>query len=194
MLDVLDPGYFQADELRQLGFAHIGEGVRIARSCTVVGRGNIRIGDHSRVDSYSVLVATGGPLRIGRNVHICAGCVLGARGGIELGDFSSLSHGVKILSAVDDYRGELMTNSTLPAELVGVQTAPVTIGRYVPVGVNSLILPGVTIGEGGALAAMSVATAALPAWTICGGNPAVPIRPRARDLLAAANRLERDGR
>lgn len=191
--DPLDPGYFQADELRQLGFAHVGKDVTVARTCTIVGRENIRIGDYSRIDSYVTIVATRGTLRIGRNVHVCSGCVIGARGGAVLDDFCSLSHGVKLLSAVDDYRGELMTNSTLPRTLVGVQQAPVRICRFVPVGVNSVILPGVTIAEGGAVAAMSVVATSLPEWTICGGNPAVPLRPRARTLLASAMRLADDG-
>jgi galactoside O-acetyltransferase len=99
------------------------------------------------------------------------------------GDFSSLSHGVRLLSAIDDFSGRRMTNSTVPEELLGVQSAPVKIGRYVPIGSGSIVLPGVEIGEGAAVGAMSVVPASLPEWRICSGNPAKPTGERARDLL-----------
>jgi galactoside O-acetyltransferase len=51
-------------------------------------------------------------LRVGSHVHIGIGCVVGSRGGVELGDFSSLSHGVRVLSAIDDFSGRHMTNSS----------------------------------------------------------------------------------
>jgi len=44
------------------------------------------------------------------------------------------------------------------------------------IGFNSIILKGVTIGEGAIVAAGSVVTKDVPAWTIVGGNPAKIIR------------------
>lgn len=179
------PGYYISQELRNMGFARVGEGVSIARNCTIVGLEHIAIGDDVRIDGYTTIVGVmGGGLCIGSNVHICSGCVLGARGKIELGDYSSLSHGVKLLSAVDDFGGDWMTNSTLPEWALHVQAAPIRIGRHVPIGSGSLILPGVVIGEGAAIAAMSVVSHSLPEWTICGGNPAAPLRHRSSNLLA----------
>lgn len=155
-MNLFDPGYFTSDELRQCGFARVGEGCAIARNCTILGLENITLGDWVRIDGYTTIVATRGTLRIGSHVHICSGCVIGARGSVELGDFSSLSHSVKVLSATDDFSGERMTNSTLPEEVLGVAVAPIKVGRYVPVGTGALLLPGTDIGEGGAIHAMSV--------------------------------------
>jgi acetyltransferase-like isoleucine patch superfamily enzyme len=186
MQNPFEPGYFLSEELRCLGFARVGEGVAVARNCTIVGLQNIVLGDFVRIDGYGSIIANAGTVRIGSHVHICSGCVLGARGGIELGDYSSLSHGVRILSAIDDFSGARMTNSTLPAKVLGVQTAPVKVGRHVPIGTGSVLLPGVTIGEGAAIAAMSLVSKSLPEWTICGGNPARPLRPRSRQLLDLA--------
>jgi galactoside O-acetyltransferase len=187
----LDPGYFRSEELRGMGFARVGEGSAVARTCTVVGVENVTIGDHVRIDGYTTIVATRGTLAIGNHVHICSGCVLGARGGIRIGDYASLSHGVKLLSAIDDWSGDGLTNSTVPADLVRIHAAPIVLGRFVPIGSNAVVLPGVVLGEGAALAAMSLAAGSLPEWTICGGNPAVALRPRARTLLDKAARLER---
>jgi acetyltransferase-like isoleucine patch superfamily enzyme len=83
-----------------------------------------------------------------------------------------------------------MTNSTLPPELLGVQAAPIQIGRYVPIGSGCIVLPGATVGEGSAVAAMSVVNRPLAEWTIYGGNPARELGPRSRDLLALARHFE----
>lgn len=188
---LFDPGYFISPELRQMGFARVGENSAVSRNCTIIGLPNITIGDNVRIDGFTSIIAPGGAVRIGSHVQIGIGCVLGAKGGIELEDYSSLSHGVRILTAVDDFGGRHMTNSTLPREVLGVQAAPVRIGRYVPVGAGSLILPGVEIGEGAAIGAMSLVRASLPGWRIFAGNPLQDMGERSRDLLSLAERLTR---
>jgi galactoside O-acetyltransferase len=177
-------GYFTSDELRAFHFARVGENCAIARNCTIIGLENITIGDNVRIDGFTSIIAPNGNVKIGSHVHVGIGCVLGARGGIELGDFSSLSHAVRIFSAIDDFGGRRMTNSTLPEEVLGVQSAPVKIGAYVPIGSGTLILPGVEIGEGAAVGAMSVVAHSLREWTIHAGNPAKAVGERSRDLLA----------
>ena len=52
----------------------------------------------------------------------------------------------------------------------------VTIGNNVWVGGNVVILPGVTIGDNAVIAAGSVVTKDVPAWTVAGGNPARVLR------------------
>lgn len=191
MSNPFDPGYFQAEELRQLGFARVGEGCAIARNATILGLENITLGDRVRIDGYTTMIAASGSIRIGSFVHICSGCVLGGRGEIEIADYASLSHGVKLLSAVDDFSGDRMTNSTLPDDVLRVQVAPIRIGAYSPLGSNVLVLPGVVIGEGTAVHAMSVVAQSLPEWMVCSGNPAAPIKSRSRDLLHYAAQLDR---
>lgn len=183
MSNPFDPGYYTSAELRAFGFARVGEHSMVARNCTIIGLANITIGDHVRVDGYSSLIAANGRLVIGSYVHIATGCMLGARGGIEIGDFASLSHGVRVFTAIDDFSGQRLSNATVPEQLTGIHTAPVRVGRYVPIGAGSMILPGVEIGEGAAMAAMSLVAQSLAAWTIYAGNPARPTGPRSRELL-----------
>lgn len=52
------------------------------------------------------------------------------------------------------------------------------IGNDVWIGMESLIMPGVTIGDGAIVAARSVVTKDVPPYTIVGGSPAKPIRRR----------------
>ena len=53
-----------------------------------------------------------------------------------------------------------------------VKKAPIRIGNDVWIGMRSIILKGVTIGDGAVIAAGSVVTRDVPAGTLYGGNPA----------------------
>ncbi|MEA5578730.1 CatB-related O-acetyltransferase [Anabaena sp. UHCC 0451] len=57
----------------------------------------------------------------------------------------------------------------------------IIIGNDVWIGYDSLIMPGVKIGDGAVIAASSVVVKDIPAYTIAGGNPAVPIKQRFSD-------------
>jgi acetyltransferase-like isoleucine patch superfamily enzyme len=57
-----------------------------------------------------------------------------------------------------------------------VDSAPIKICSDVWIGMNCVILKGVTIGEGAIVAAGSVVTKDVPAWSIVGGNPARVIK------------------
>ncbi len=60
--------------------------------------------------------------------------------------------------------------------------APITtIGNDVWIGRRAYIKPGITIGDGAIVAAMSVVTKDVPPYTIVGGNPARIIRKRFSD-------------
>ena len=179
-----NPGYYSSLELRSFGFARVGENSAVARNCTIIGLENIVIGDNVRIDGFSSIIAPKGRVKIGSWVHIATGCALGARAGIEIGDFSSLSQGVRLFSAIDDYSGRAMTSATLPPEVQRIHAAPVTLGKYVALGSGTLVLPGVEIGEGAAVGALSLVNQPLKPWTIYGGNPAKETAPRLRDLLA----------
>lgn len=184
-----DLGYLSSIELRAFPFARVGENSAIARNCTIIGLENIKIGDNVRIDGFTSIIASSGSVMIGSHVQIGIGCVLGARGGITVGDYSSLSSGVRILSAIDDFGGRHMAGSTLPDEVLGVHAAPVRIGKHVPIGAGTLILPGVNIEDGAAVGAMSMVNRSLKGWAIHSGNPVKEVGPRAQDVLALERRL-----
>jgi acetyltransferase-like isoleucine patch superfamily enzyme len=56
------------------------------------------------------------------------------------------------------------------------KTAPIVIADHVFIGMNSLVLKGVTIGEGSVIGAGSVVTKNIPGHVIAAGNPARIIR------------------
>ncbi|MGM3307152.1 CatB-related O-acetyltransferase [Anabaena sp. WFMT] len=57
----------------------------------------------------------------------------------------------------------------------------IIVGNDVWIGYDSLIMPGVKIGDGAIIAARSVVVKDIPPYTIAGGNPAVPIKQRFSD-------------
>lgn len=54
--------------------------------------------------------------------------------------------------------------------------APITLKKGCQIGMGSIIMPGVTIGEGAIVGARSVVTHDVPAWTIVAGSPAKVIK------------------
>jgi acetyltransferase-like isoleucine patch superfamily enzyme len=57
-----------------------------------------------------------------------------------------------------------------------LKTGPVKIGDNVWIGMNAVILKGVTIGDNSVVAAGAVVTRSVPSNTIVAGNPAVPVK------------------
>ena len=177
--------------LHELGFASVGKEVKIHPSAILVSIENIHIGNHSRIDAYTIITASS-PVRIGAYVHIGAGCYLAGGGGITVDDLSTLSQGVKIYSINDDYSGASLTNPTVPSIYKLVKEAPVHLGRHVIVGAGSVVLPGVNIAEGSAIGALSLVSQATAPWGIYGGTPTRRLKERRRDLLAVEKRFLQD--
>ena len=180
--------FYGSDELRELGFKRVGDDVQIHSRASVYCPENIELDDHVRIDDYTVIIASG-PLRIGSYVSIPNFCFIGSRAGITLEDFSTLAPGVRIFSASDDYHGHHLTNVTVPRELTGGLSAPVTIGRHAIIGANAVVLPGVTVGEGCAVGACSLVKSDLAPWGVYAGVPVKRVKERAKELLQLEARV-----
>ncbi len=169
-----------------MGFAALGQNVKISDKAAIYGAAQIQIGDHSRIDDFCVV---SGRVEIGRNVHIAPFClVAGGVPGITFEDFSGLAYRVCVFAQSDDYSGATMTNPTVPARYKADRRAAVRIGRHCIVGAGALIAPGVVLAEGTAVGAAALVLRSTEAWTIWAGTPARKLKARSRDLLA----LERD--
>lgn len=111
-------------------------------------------------------------LTIGDNTVIGDHAILDARGGLEIGSNVNLSSGVWIWSEQHDPQ----------CPDFGCKTAKVTIKDYAWVSCRTVVLPGITIGEGSVVAAGAVVTKDVPDYAIVGGIPAKVIGERTRDL------------
>jgi galactoside O-acetyltransferase len=139
--------------------------VTIYDSAKILGLENITFGKNVLIDDF-VFVYARAAMKIGNHVHIA--CFTSITGGAELtlGDFSGVSQGSRILTGTEDFKDWGFGNPTIPESYRNVRRAPIAIGRFSIVGANSVILPGVTIGEGAMVGACSVVTRDLEPWGI----------------------------
>jgi galactoside O-acetyltransferase len=161
-------------------------GVKTFEHTKIVGLENIQFGTNIIIDDFAFVYARG-RIKIGDYVHIA--CFASVTGGaeLEIGDFCAISQGVRILTATDDFREWGFGNSTVPEEYRNTTRAPVTIGRFCIVGANSVVLPGITIGEGATVGAGTVVTKDLAPWGVYLGNR----RIRERDKDGVLKNFER---
>ncbi len=184
-----DQGYYESAELRTFGFKNVGDNVMIAKNSSIIGLSNISLGSNIRIDGNVVIAAYSGSLALGNYIHIGGGCYLGCAGGITLSDFSGLSQGICVYSGTDDYSGKSLTNPTVPRKYSNVKIAPVFLGKHVIVGSGSVILPGVTIGDGSSVGALSLVTKSLDEWGVYFGTPAKRLKARSKNVLRLAEEL-----
>ncbi|RZT96804.1 galactoside O-acetyltransferase [Ancylomarina subtilis] len=184
MNNPFDTGYYTELDLADAGFKSLGNNIKIAKNCTIMGLNNIAIGDNVIIDAYCTICAVGdGFLEIGSYVHIGGYCLLSAGDGIFINDFSGLSQGVKIYSRSDDYTGKYLTNPTIPEKYTGVKRGTVKLESYVIIGAESIILPDVTIGQGSSVGALSLVSRNLPEWGMYLGHPLRKLGNRSKDML-----------
>jgi acetyltransferase-like isoleucine patch superfamily enzyme len=180
-------GTLSPDEITQLGFAAVGTDVAISDRCSIYGAGSITIGNHVRIDDFAILTARQ-PVIIGSYVHISAFAFLSGPFGIVIEDFVNVGPRAALLSGNDDFSGQWLPGPLAPEELRNVQGGCIHLGRHSIVGTHSVVLRGVSFGEGAAVGALSLVKESLAAWAIYGGVPARRIRPRGRtvETLAAS--------
>jgi dTDP-4-amino-4,6-dideoxy-D-glucose acyltransferase len=186
-------GVLGPDELRALGVAEVGERVAVDATARILGAERIRIGSDVRIDAFAVLSAGEGGIELGSHVHIAAHAFLAGSARIVVRDFAGLSGRVSVYSSSDDYSGEALTNPTVPAELTRVTHAPVEIGRHAIIGAGSVLLPGVTLGDGCGVGALSLVRRSVEPFTMVAGAPARVVGTRARRLLELERRLRTPG-
>jgi dTDP-4-amino-4,6-dideoxy-D-glucose acyltransferase len=184
-------GMLSPDQIAGLGLASVSTDVKISDRCSIYGAGSISIGDHVRIDDFAILTARE-PVVIGSYVHIAAFAFLSGQFGIVLEDFVNVSPRATLLSGNDDFSGQWLPGALIPEDLRNVRGARIHLGRHSMVGAHSVVLPGVSFGEGAVVGALSLVKEPLAPWGIYGGVPARLIRPRSRGVEERAARLARD--
>lgn len=178
--------YHTSAELLRLGLASCGHDVLLSRKASIYAPERLHIGSFVRIDDF-VVVSCGseGEVWIGDHVHVAAHVALFGDAGIVLEDFVGVSGRTSIYSATDDYGGDVLTNPTVPSDLKHVIRGQVRLRHHAVLGAGSIVLPGVTVGEGSATGAMTLVNRDLEPWGIYVGVPARLLRPRSKGLLAA---------
>lgn len=149
-------------------YSEISEGVSIGERCVIhksVLQGTIKIGDNTTIN---------GP---GTEFH-------GVSSGIEIGKFCSIARH----TAMQDHNHDVnhITTYFIKHNVFNepsrkndmISKGKIVIGNDVWIGTQSVILAGVTIGNGAVIAANSVVTTDVPPYAIVGGTPAKVLKYR----------------
>jgi galactoside O-acetyltransferase len=173
--------FYTPEELKKMPFKTIGKDVLISRCARIYDMKSIEISSNVRIDDFCFL---SGRIKIGSHVHIASFVSLcGGDKGIILEDFVGIAEKTVVLAKTDDFSGAALTNPTIPDKYRNVFSAEVVLKKHALVGVDSFILPGVTLGEGSVIGAKSFVKTNIDPWSICVGIPAKKIKDRKKDLL-----------
>lgn len=170
----------------------LGDGARLyskARIRNALGKSEcIRIGSHSVIQGELLLFAHGGDIEIGEWCYVGEGARIWSARQINIEDRVLISHNVNIfdnlthpLSAAARHAQFRDISTSGHPTKIDLNEKEVNICADVMVGANSIILSGVSIGQGAIVGAGSVVTHDVPSNSIVAGNPARVIRELALD-------------
>jgi len=153
---------------------------------------SLEIGSQSNIEGSLVFEKSDAVITIGSRTHIGGGTLVAAAERIEIGDDVLLAFDIIVMDHNSHAVSFAQRQHDVTMWIKGqkdwsqVGMAPVRILNRSWIGARAIILKGVTVGEGGIVAAGSVVTNDVPAWTIVGGNPARVIRELTDDERTVA--------
>lgn len=119
--------------------------------------------------------------------HVGKGCFIGDHVRIDTGhadmitleDGVSVAGGTRLLCHQRDFSDYFVGSDY---NKLGYSIKPIILKKGCLIGMESFVLPGVTVGEGAIVGAGSLVTKDIPAWTVATGRPAkvvkeIPVRP-----------------
>ena len=130
--------------------------------------------------------STGGHIRIGNDCYIGPSLLI-SRNDIEIGNHVTIawgctiydhdSHSLDYRERREDIKREIANlnkgvNFIIDKDWDTVNSSPIVIKDDAWIGMNVIILKGVTIGRGAVVGAGSVVTKDVPDWAVVAGNPA----------------------
>lgn len=144
--------------------------------------GQIAIG--ARTICRGILLCDGGEGRIaiGGLVYLGDDVIVSTRASVRIGDRTLIAHGVQIFDNDSHPLDARARHEDYLALLEGrprphpIPAAPIEIGDDCWLGVNSIVLKGVRIGDRSVVAAGSVVTHDIPPDSLAAGNPARVVR------------------
>lgn len=148
------------------------------------------VGENSIVSGNFIFESPGGNVKIGNHSYIGGGTFI-SRTSIEIGDNVTIAWGgtfydhdshsldyMKRRKDIDDELNDIRNGRCFIAnkDWSDVAAKPIRICNDAWIGMNVIILKGVTIGEGAIVGAGSVVTKDVPAWSVAAGNPAKVVK------------------
>jgi len=183
----------------------MGRDVQIDVGVRILGPEHVSIGDNTWIDNYVVIIAGPpskgegpflrrknpdfngdlGEVVIGNNVHVANFVVIQGHGGVIIGDNLCIASGSMIYS-MSHHHSNLVDRSDprkykftsmVDRREQSLIAAAVVLESDSAVGLNTTILPGVTVGAGSWIGSGSVVVRSVPSNTLASGNPAEVVKP-----------------
>jgi acetyltransferase-like isoleucine patch superfamily enzyme len=150
-----------------------GHGVRVGLGVLVLHAQTFEIGDGVFLGNQAFLQGRhDGRCVIGAHTWIGPQSYFDCRD-MELGEYVGWGPGAKVLGS--EHTGDPVDVPIIQTDLV---IKPVRVGKWADIGVNAVILPGVTIGEGAIVGAGAVVTKDVAPYSVVAGVPAREINRR----------------
>lgn len=155
---------------------YCGEHVILNATCKIMRAENMEIDDFSRILDFAYIDA-GKLLRIGKYSIVTWHCVIEGGAQCFIGNRVFIGPGTKLLTSTYEFNG-YYTNEFLPEETRATLYGDITLCDDAYIGANSVIMPGVTIGEGALVGSNAFVNKDLEPWGIYVGTPAKKIGER----------------
>jgi acetyltransferase-like isoleucine patch superfamily enzyme len=166
--------------------AELGAGVKLGLNARLVNGSEpkrVKIAGPAAVRGV-LRAEADGSITIGKFSYIGDDVIISARAGVSIGEATLLGHGVQVFDndshPTDPYQREIQFRRMLGDKSVAVPieiaAAPVHIGSRCWIGLGSLVLKGVSIGNDSIVAACSVVTSDVSASVVAAGNPARAVK------------------
>lgn len=155
----------------------IGSGSRIGRNAALRANTDaqpgITLGRNVWVQDSVIINANRGHVQLGDRSWLGPFCLVYGNGGVEIGDNVLVAAHTTINSV-----SHSSERCDIPINDQPVLSDPVLIEDDVWIGLNAVILQGITIGRGSIIGAGAVVTRSIPPWSIAVGVPAKVIGKR----------------
>jgi len=146
-------------------------------------RSAISIGRFTHVKGELLTFAHGGAISIGEYCYIGESSRIWSARSIRIGNRVLIAHNVTILDSLTHPIGARARHEHFKhiiteghPDRIDLGERAVDIGDDVWIGCMSIVLRGVSLGQGAIIGAGSVVTENVPPWTLAAGNPARIIR------------------
>jgi acetyltransferase-like isoleucine patch superfamily enzyme len=142
-----------------------GACVRPRTRMDVVPWNKFELGTDSTIEDFSAINNGVGPVIIGDRTKIgLSNTIIGP---VTIGNDIRLAQNITLSGLNHNYQ-----DVSRPIHVQGVSTSPITIEDATWIGANVVVLAGVTIGKHCVVAAGSIVTKDVPAYSVAVGNPA----------------------
>lgn len=168
---------FMGDNIRN-DLKYCGKDVVLYPLCKMIRACNAEVDDFARILDHSFIDA-GKSLKIGKHAMITWHTLIEGGGVTKIGDRVFIGPGTKLLTSTYEFDGYYAAEF-IPEECRAFRYGNITIDDDAYIGANSVVMPGVHIGEGALAGANCLIDKDLEPWSVYVGTPCRKVRDRVK--------------